>query len=285
MKTLTPAKATLLDDDAFRLLALPFGGPIPFPGAPRGADLDRQWFSERTDFGPPLKGWVDVDWHHGNDPWANLGKAHPQEIVGKAGELEWDDDGGWVKVWLDAGRRRTRLIKALAEAAEGDDEVNIYGSSEGIQGSGRVRTIRGQEVGWRPRLPGEITRWRYAKQTLSTSPQNTKSILVPVKATLEDIFDGTLAADDSYRDALARWLDDLVAHPAPDPTGNGEAKAGRVLSGRNEARLREAHRLLDAPFDASLRADAERVKEAQRAIDKVLDELNDRESLMTPVEI
>jgi hypothetical protein len=52
-KALTEMKATLLDDDAFRLLALPFGGPIPFPGAPRGADLDRQWLSERTDFGAP----------------------------------------------------------------------------------------------------------------------------------------------------------------------------------------------------------------------------------------
>lgn len=27
-KSLTPMKATLLDDDAFRLLALPYGGPI-----------------------------------------------------------------------------------------------------------------------------------------------------------------------------------------------------------------------------------------------------------------
>ncbi|MDP9134539.1 MAG: hypothetical protein M3N56_06895, partial [Actinomycetota bacterium] len=63
-KSLAAMKATLLDDDAFRLLALPYGGPLPYPGAPRGADLDRQWLSDRTDFGAPPK-TVDVTWHHG----------------------------------------------------------------------------------------------------------------------------------------------------------------------------------------------------------------------------
>lgn len=279
MKTPTPMKATLLDDDAFRLLALPFGGPIPFPGAPRGADLDRQWFSERTDFGQPATwdGRIDVTWHHGLD--SRMGR----EVVGKAGDLEFDDDGGWVTVWLDHGKRRTRLIKMLAEAAKDDDEVNIYGSSEAAQGSGLLKKADGSVRPWRPKSPGEITRWWYSGQTLSTSPQNTKSILVPVKATLDDIFDGVLVADDPYRDALARWLDDLVAHPAPDPTSDGEAKAGRVLASRNEARLREALGLLESPFDDSLRVNEEKTKRAYRAIKDVLDELNER--LLKPVEL
>lgn len=280
MKTLLEMKATLLDDDAFRLLALPYGGPIPFPGAPRGADLDRQWFSERTDFGK--SGTVDVTWHHGLD------ETMGPEVVGKAGDLEFDDDGGWVKVWLDHGRRRTRLIKMLAEAAKDDDEVGIYGSSEAVPGSGLLQKGSVTQP-WRPKSPGEIVRWHYSGQTLSTSPQNTNSILVPVKATLEDLSSGDLAADPTFFDDLARWLDDLVSSPAAslpvaDPATRGDkaAKAGRVLASRNEARLREAQRLLDAPFDASLRADAKRLEEAKRAIAKVLDELEDR---FIPVEL
>ena len=127
-KAQQPMKATLLDDDAFRLLALPYGGPIPYPGAPRGADLDRQWFSERTNFGAPPTS-VPLTWHHGVDSTIR------NEVVGKAGELTFDEDGGWVKVWLDHGRRRTRLIKQLAEAAKNDDEVDIYGSSEAEPGT------------------------------------------------------------------------------------------------------------------------------------------------------
>lgn len=237
MKALTEMKATLLDDDAFRLLALPYGGPIPYPGAPRGADLDRQWLSERTDFGEPPSE-VNVTWHHGADPWR---RADAKDVVGKAVDLEWEDDGGWVKVWMDAGRRRTRLIKALAEAANEDDEVNIYGSSEAVPGSGRMRAGQ-REVPWTRRRPGEITRWHYAGQTLSTSPQNTNSILVPVKATLEDFASSELVPTPDYFDDLARFLDNLRADPTPTlpQGGDGEAKAGRVLASRNEARLREA---------------------------------------------
>jgi hypothetical protein len=256
MKSLAPMKATLLDDDAFRLLALPYGGPIPYPGAPRGADYDRQWMTEQTDWGDiPKK--VDVTWHHGLDP--KIGT----EIIGKAGNLTFDDDGGWVDVWLDHGRRRTRMIKALAEAAENDPEVGIFGSSEAVVGSGRVRTRMGVER-WRPKKAGEITQWWYSGQTLSTSPQNTNSILVPVKATLDDLAADELAPTSQFFDDLARFFDNL----APDPALQGEAKAGRVLARRNEARLREARDLLDESY-----FDAKRRRKAIEAIAEVLAEL------------
>lgn len=249
-KSLTPMKATLLDDDAFRLLALPYGGPIPYPGAPRGADLDRQWMTEGTDFGDPPK-WVLVGWHHG---------LEGPEVVGKAGDLEFDDDGGWVKVWLDHGRRRTRLIKQLAEAAKDDPEVDIYGSSEAIPGSGRVRVGKA-DVMWRPRLPGEITSWHYAGQTLSTSPQNTASILTPVKATLEDLASDDLAPTAQFFDDLATFLDSLAPSPAT-------AKAGRVLAGRNEARLMAVREHIDEAY-----YDPKRRRAALAELDAVLREL------------
>lgn len=258
-KTLAPMKATLLDDDAFRLLALPYGGPIPYPGAPRGADLDRQWLSEATDWGDPPR-TVDVTWHHKADPWSHLGGVDPREPVGKAGDLRFDDDGGWVTVWLDAGRRRTRLIKQLAEAAKDDPEVDLYGSSEAIPGSARLRVGKA-ELPWRPKVPGEITRWHYSGQTLSTSPQNTTSILVPLKATLTELASDELAPTASFFDDLATFLDSLA--PSPDP-----GKAGRVLAARNEARLLAAREHIDEAY-----YDPKRRRAALLALDEVLREL------------
>lgn len=271
-KAQQPMKATLLDDNAFRLLALPYGGPIPYPGAPRGADIDRQWLMESTDYGKPPK-QVNVDWHHGKDPWSYRAGLDPAEVVGKASDLEFDDDGGWVTVWLDAGRKRTRLIKQLAEAAKNDDEVDIYGSSTAARGSGIVRTRFGERP-WRPKLPGEISRWHYDGLTLSTSPQNTKSVLVPIKATLDDLAAGTIDPSAAFFSDLATFIDDLGSDPAPTLRGDGEAKAGRVIAGRNEARLREAIGLLDAGYDESFQIETKRRKQAVEAIRDVLDELD-----------
>lgn len=227
MKTLFETKATLLDDDAFRLLALPFGGPIPFPGAPRGADLDRQWFEEGTDFGTVPRR-VPVTWHHGGD--RTLGKS----VIGEAGDLEFDDEGGWVTVWLKHGERRLALIKALAEKG-----AQLFGSSEAVNGTGRLRAGKA-EIPWTRALPGAITRWHYNGQTLSTSPQNTLSVLRPMKATLDDLSKGSLEPTDAFFSDLAAFLDNLQTGPATDPTGDVAAKAGRVLAARNEAKLREA---------------------------------------------
>jgi hypothetical protein len=259
-KTLTAMKATLLDDDAFRLLALPYGGPIPHPGAPRGADLDRQWMSERTDWGSVPRE-VPVTWHHGQD--AKL----RDEVIGKAVDLEFDDDGGWVKVWLDHGRRRTRLIKQLAEAAKDDPEVDIYGSSEAVTGTARVHTGKA-ELPWRRNIPGEITRWWYRGQTLSTSPQNTTSVLMPLKATLADLGSGDLVATASFYDDLRSFLDGFDSFP------DGAAKSGRVVAARNEARLREAREHIDEAY-----YDPKRRRAALAALDSVLAEL---ERYLTP---
>jgi hypothetical protein len=160
-----PLKATLLDDDAFRLLAIPFGGPIPSPHSPRGVDLDGEWFDERTDITGkgeyPLTLPRDVDWHHGHD--GTLGRT----VIGKAVDPTMDDEGWWVTVWLKHGERRLRLIKELAEHG-----AQLFGSSESVPGKVRKADH------------GHIVVWPYFRQTLSTSPQNTLSVARPMKAAL-----------------------------------------------------------------------------------------------------
>lgn len=158
-------KATLLDDDAFRLLAFPFGGPIPSPTSPRGVDLDGEWFSERTDIKASWMKSRPVDWHHGAD--SRLGR----EVIGKAVDPTVEDDGIWVTVWLEHGAKRLDLIRRLAERG-----AQLFGSSESV--AGLVR---------KEKATGEILEWPYWRQTLSTSPQNTLSVLRPLKASLTDV--------------------------------------------------------------------------------------------------
>jgi hypothetical protein len=233
-KSLNAMKATVLDDDAFRLLALPFGGPFPFPGAPRGVDLDRQWFSEDTDFGDVPKR-IPVTWHHGAD--RVMGKAE----IAEAGDLEWDDEGGWVTVWLKHGERRLNLVKKLVEQG-----AERFGSSEARPGTAALRAGKAV-LPWTRELPGEITRWHYYVQTLSTSPQNTKSVMQPIKATLADLASHEIQPTAAFFNDLARFMDNLASDlpRTSGLTGEVEAKAGRVLAARNEARLRAGVQTLD----------------------------------------
>lgn len=243
-----PLKATPLDDDAFRLLALPFGGPIPYPGAPNGADLDRQWLSPRTDFKLDWFPFRLVDWHHRAEP------ATKADILGKAIDPEEDEDGVWVKVWLDHGQRRVRLIQQLAEHGQ------VFGSSEAAQGMARLFAGKGT-IPWSRDIPGEIAVWPYVRQTLSTSPQNTLSVIRPLKATLDDLAATGDAPTAAFFDDLTTFLDSLA--PSSDV-----GKAGRVVAARNEARLREAREHIDEAY-----FDPKRRRAAIAALDAVLSEL------------
>lgn len=192
----TALKATVLDDDAFRLLAIPFGGPIPSPKSPRGVDLDGEWFDEDTDI--RVKGAlprsVPVDWHHGMD------STFKAEVIGKAIDPEMDDEGWWVTVWLDHGARRLNLIKRLAEQG-----AQLFGSSQSS----------GPDV--RKASTGHIEVWPYVAQALSTSPQNTHSVIRPMKAAVGSTIEAKM------RD-LARDL------RSTSEMGDDEAKARRVLA-------------------------------------------------------
>ena len=213
-KALMPIKAKPLDEDeetAFwdgkvprRLLAIPFGGPIPSPKSKLGVDLDGEFFSERTDiYGPYPELKQDrtrlVDWHHSYQPptpkYGDPTGMMMGHLIGKSIlDPDPDEDGWWVDFWLEAGNKRVSLIKRLAERG-----AQLYGSSQPAKGGGRVNPET-----------GEITVWPFLFETLSTSPQNTYSVMRP-KGLLDganeyEVSDGLKAL---YAD-LAALSDDLT---------------------------------------------------------------------------
>lgn len=227
-------KASPLDDDAFRLLAFPFGGPIRSNHWPRGVDLDGETFTERTDIKADWLPFRPTDWHHGGD------KTLRRTVLGKAVDLggfggaskDPDEDGWWVTVWLDHEQRRLRLIQQI-----NDRGGHVYGSSESIPGLTRKAAT------------GEILVWPYWRQTLSTSPQNTHSVIRPLKATLDEI----VAAGETPGASFWSDLETALRSVAPSlrvPSVTGlDAKAGRVLSSANESDLKEALDALRAGLD------------------------------------
>lgn len=225
--TLMPVKATVLDDDKVALLAIPFTGPIPNPKAPRGVDLDGEWFSPRTDIKAEWLPYRLVDWHHGGDP------TFKRLVIGKADNLRMDEDGWWVDVWFDHGQKRLDLIKRLAERG-----AQLFGSSESVAGMVSKAST------------GEILQWPYWRQTLSTSPQNTHSVIRPLKAAITDYIEEGVQPSSSFWAALEGLRDlgsDLRMTSAMGDIG---AKAGRVLSAKNEADIQQALDVLGSALDA-----------------------------------
>jgi hypothetical protein len=219
------AKATIIDENHFKLLAIPFGGPIPSANSAKGVDLDGEWFSERTDIKPDWFAERLVDWHHGGDP------VLKRTVIAKADNLVMDEDGWWVDVWLKHGEKRLDLIKRLAERG-----AQIFGSSESVPGMVKKAST------------GEILVWPYVRQTLSTSPQNTHSILRPFKAVLE----GTEPTTAFWSD-IEFAMRDLGSDLRLTSTGDDVAKAGRELSAANVKDIQEG---LDAVRTALGRLDA-----------------------------
>lgn len=244
---MTPVKATLLDDDGFRLLAIPFGGPIPSPHSPRGVDVDGEWFSERTDIKPDWLKARAVDWHHGKDPYGMMnparyaGMAQPpaesREVIGKAVDPVMDEDGWWVTVWLDHGARRLGLVKQLAERG-----AQLFGSSETVAGLQAKAST------------GEILRWPYWRQTLSTSPQNTHSVLRPLKAALDDALTDFPSTTPAFWRDITGDLRDLAAdlRRTSAMPGDDAAKAGRVLSAVNQQDIEAAVRAFEEATGVAL---------------------------------
>ncbi len=273
-RDLPPVKATLLDDDAFRLLAIPFDGPIPSPKNARGVDLDGEWFDETTDIKP---GWLKaraVDWHHGKDPtgvmsppgYGHLRGSAPEAgrvTIGKAVDPVMGEAGWWVTIWLDAGEQRVALIRRLAEAAADRGVQGIFGSSESVAGM----TRKGKD--------GHIELWPYWRQTLSTSPQNTLSVLAPMKAVLTDaILVDYPSTTPAFWQDMAAQMRDLATElhsSSGSPVGSGsagpgesEAKSGRVPSGIDEAAIADALGEWQMATDRSLAALRDVLERARR---------------------
>jgi len=223
-------KAAPLDDDAFRLLAIPFGGPIPSPIHKRGVDVDGETFTERTAIYPDWLKERPTDWHHGGDGVMQrtvLGKAVDiGRFDGKADEP--DEDGWWVTVWLKHGENRLNLIRRLAERG-----AQIFGSSETIASLSKKSQT------------GEILAWPYIRQTLSTSPQNTLSVLRPLKASLDELIsDGYMPTSSLWSDLIEGAVRDLGTDLRATSLFGGErvakAQASEAEAFRMIRRLDEA---------------------------------------------
>jgi hypothetical protein len=152
-------KAEQLSNSKWRVLAIPFGGPL------KGKDLDGEYFSARTDVKPDWFRERPVMWHHGGD------EVIKDEVLGTEDELKQEDDGWWGTVWLDRSNRYWEQVNALLAAGK------VYGSSGAL--GHLVQKAR----------DGEILVWPHIEQTLTPTPANPFARVVPAKA----VTDFTLA--------------------------------------------------------------------------------------------
>jgi len=233
-KALLPMKAEPLRDGeiadwlagkrARRLLAIPFYGDIPSPDG-KGRDLDGEYFDAATDIKPDWFSERPLDWHHSKDPTGVMNGV----LLGKATNLAMESDGWWVDTWMQAGERRLKLVEELISRG-----APIRGSSWAYPNLVR----RGKA--------GHIDVWPYFVQTLSTSPQNNRSTFASAKAALDLFPLSEIPLDERFRALLGS-----LGNPEPDPdptptTGEEWAKAGRVISSKNEQAMQEAIDALQA---------------------------------------
>lgn len=147
-----PLKAEVVHTGKYRILALPFGGPI------KGKDLDGEYFSQRTDPKPDWFRERPVIFHHGLDPW--LG----DDLIGREGPITKAGDGWWAEMWLDKAHRYFDQIHAMIERG------GLYGSS----GSAPHLVKKAAD--------GELLVWPHIEQTLSPVPRNPYSVVRATKA-------------------------------------------------------------------------------------------------------
>ncbi len=178
-------KAERLSNAKWRVLAIPFGGP--FKG---GKDLDGEYFSPRTDIKAEWFRERPVMWHHGKD--ITVG----DENLGTEDDLKLEKDGWWGTVWLDRANRYWEQVNALLSAGK------VYGSSGAL----------GHLV--RKASDGEILTWPHIEQTLTPTPANYFSRVIPAKA-VDDFNLAGIPAD------LISELSDL----GPDLPEGGEDSA------------------------------------------------------------
>lgn len=272
-KTAVPVKAQALDGDEERawfagriprrLLAIPFGGPIPRPGAPRGVDYDNEFFSENTDIYAGIRALKQtrerlVDFSHAYMPpdhrYGDPGKIMNGHVIGKSIlDPSPEEDGWWVDLWFNIGDKRVRMIEALAARGR-----QLFGSSQPVPGKAQ-RNVDGS---------GEITVWPHALQTISPAPNNTLSAFLPAKSVLEEADLSGITISTATRRLLAEMRDLDADLRRSSLTGDDEAKAGRELSSDNDQEIEAALTELEDGYgraSARLRTLLERVRTKYRS--------------------
>ncbi len=149
-------KAERIGSSKWRVLALPYGGPFG------GKDLDKEFFSPRTDPYGPYKGLIaerPVVFHHGGDEMLK------DTALGVQDDIDQEEDGWWGTVWLDRSNRYWEQVNHFLQAGK------MHGSSGAV----------GHFVK-KDRKTGEILVWPHIEQTLTPTPANPFSRIVPVKA-------------------------------------------------------------------------------------------------------
>lgn len=130
----------------FRMLAIPFSGPIPKKGTP-GVDLDGEYFDRHTETGLTPYSEIKVLFHHGRDPLRFLKGAR----LGTATGWHLSSEGWRCQVELTESPH-VELIQHLAR------RVPLYGST----------ATSDHVVRDGPRL----MRWIVDELSLSPVPQN-----------------------------------------------------------------------------------------------------------------
>jgi len=159
-------KAEQLSTAKWRVLAIPFGGPLK-----DGRDTDREFFSTRTDIKPH---WFDkrpVIFHHGKD-------ATVKDMdLGIEDDLEEKIDGWWASMWLDKQNRYFTVLETLMRQGK------AFGSS------GPIAHLVKKDY-----KTGEILVWPHAEQTITLTPANIFSQVAAAKAAY-DFLDPDLGRD------------------------------------------------------------------------------------------
>ncbi len=86
----------------------------------------------------------------------------------------------------------------------------------------------------------EIKVWAFERETLSTSPQNTLSVLRPLKATIDDLAAIGASPSAAFWSDIEDAMHSLGADLRSTSRGEIGAKAGRVLSASNDAAIQRA---------------------------------------------
>jgi len=146
-----------LDEDAYRVLAIPFKGPLS-----GDKDLSGEYFTAQTD--------LCLDWYPESRPLLfdhGFDGTLKTAVIGRTDSrtLERDDDGWWVRMQLDRHGKYWRRVKELLERNA------LYGSSGAL--SHLVQVGKG----------GEIKVWPWVEQTMTPIPCNYYSRVQPAEAT------------------------------------------------------------------------------------------------------